>query len=110
MYPARGRCLVRKVETQETIPGGRILLPESVREGMTGQQVEVVAVGLEPICDDHDCERLHVGCPNGCFDGRRHPCQVASGAWAIVAPRSLVEADEDGLYVIAQDDVLAVIA
>lgn len=102
MRPARGRVLVRRVETEETLPGGRIVLPETVREGMTGQQVEVVAVGLWPECSDGDCGRLHE-------DGQ-HPCRIDAGAWAVVAPRSLVATDEAGVYVVAQDDVLAVIS
>lgn len=117
---------MRKVETEETIPGGRIVLPDVVREGMTGQQVEVLAVGEPTICENEDCERMHVWrklthnfTASGMLDRTDLPNQdiihpsdarLVAGAWAVVAPRSLVGTDQDGLYVVAQDDVLAVIS
>lgn len=108
---------MRKVETEETVAGGRVILPQSVREGMTGQQVEVVAVGLEALCADEDCERSHAwqtitplpGIDRYQLDDRLHPCSVKVGAWAVVAPRSFGETDEPGVYVVMQDDVLAVV-
>lgn len=116
MTPARGKCLVRRVETPETLPGGLVVLTEATREGLTGQQAEIVAVGAPSLCDDADCERPHVW---GAFEIRpaqqmlkhRTHLGMASehGSWVLLAPRSLVETDEPGLYVVSQDDVLAIL-
>ena len=104
MTPARGTVLVRKIETEDTYRGGKILLPETARENLTANQVEIVAVGFPATCEDEDCERPHDA-------NRGHP--VLPGyrlpQWAILAPRSLVATHEDGLFIAAQDAVLAIV-
>lgn len=113
--PARGKVLVRRVETLETLPGGRIVLTEATREGLTAQQAEIVAVGYPMRCAAFpDCERPHEAAfhaPPGRFsdEPHYHPRPVTVGQWVLLAPRSLVETDEPGLYVVSQDDVLAVL-
>lgn len=93
---------MRKPDTQETIPGGRIVLPEGVREDMASCQVEVVAVGLAPLCEDPDCKW-----PTTEHTNYHRPVEV--GDWLIIRPRSLVATDEDKLYVCKQDDALAIV-
>lgn len=118
MIPARGKALVRKVQTPETLPGGKVILTEMAREGLTAQQGELIALGEFPICEDGDCERPHVavggfypGWPKGTRSPGMyyHANDLAEGNWVLLAPRSLVETDEPGLYVVRQDDVLAVL-
>ena len=112
MTPARGTVLVRKLQTEDTIRGGKIVLPEQVRESMTPNQVEIVATGLPVLCDDEDCERLH-GVWVDFHDYRSlrvHDHELSEGQWVIIAPRSLVETHEDGLYLASQDAVLAIVS
>lgn len=105
MNAARGKVLVRPVETAETIAGGRIIIPEAVREKFAGHQMLVVDVGQPTACDDEDCDRPH--------DGDTHPIdpRVTRDAWVVVRHRSLVDASHptDTLYFVGQDDVLAVL-
>src|SRR5947207_14319942 len=115
MTPARGKVVVRPVETPETLAGGKILLTEKTREAMTSHQMEVVAVGLAAHCDDADCERQHVyegatrlpGANIWHLDGALHPCGIQPHEWVLVAYRSLSETDTDGIFICSQDDVLA---
>lgn len=124
--PARGRCLVRRVATEERLPGGLVILTEKTRETMAQLQVQIVAVGEPEVCEDEDCEKFHRGpcCIGGDefgnFDGhsgpvtpyRIHPRdpRIKPNAWAIVQPRSFVDASIDGdeLFVVKTDDVLGV--
>lgn len=116
MTPARGLCLVRPAETHETIAGGTIILPQSVREGISQYQCEVVAVGRPAICEDEDCERPHewVIRPKDNMlmpteDMHPIPAILVPGAWVLVKPRSFIAASEtESLYFIRQDDVLGV--
>ena len=61
MRPNRGFVLVAPVETSETFDGGTIILPQSVREGVSQYQCTVLAIGLPEICEDKKCERFHSG-------------------------------------------------
>jgi co-chaperonin GroES (HSP10) len=108
VIPARGKLLLKKLETEETLPGGLVILPETVREGLTTCQMEVVALGEPDYCNDDDCERPHNDMERGGRAHQRHRA-LAVGAWIILAPRRLVEADEPGYYLCNQDDVLAVV-
>lgn len=98
---------MRKVETQESYAGSKIVLPEAVREQIASQQVEIVKVGADPICEDTDCERPHYR--HFSLD-RLHVFHGKPGDWAVIAPRSLTESGEDGLYLVPQDDVLAILS
>lgn len=114
MSPARGRCLVRRVETAESFAGSKIVLPDVVREKIAAQQVEILAVGAAAYCDDDECNRLHqVQWKRKPITGDRpsrvHVFTGRAGAWALLAPRSLVECGDDDTYLVQQDDVLAVL-
>lgn len=114
MTPARGKVLVRKVETSESYAGGKIVLPEAVREQIAAQQVEIVKIGPWAACEDGDCERMHF------FEGgdgiagyaevATHPFSVEPGSWCLIAPRSLVESGIPDTYLVAQDSVLAILS
>lgn len=100
MRPLPGRLLVKPVETAETLHGGKIILPDSVREGWVIGQCEVVAVGPPPVCQDEDCARVHL---DGC-----HPLSPAlkPGAWILAKPRKFVETPEG--WMLHQDDVVGI--
>lgn len=86
MIPARGLCLLRPVQTQETMGGGKIVLLENTREKMTFLQAEVVSVGEPALCEDDDCERDH-----GTGPTKLHPCSLQPNDWVLVEPRQYVE-------------------
>ena len=109
MRPARGNLLVREIETSETLPGGKVILPEQVREHFTAMQYEVVSVGENAICDDPEtCEPLQLHC-YGNHKKLEHPVSegVIPGAWVLTKPRVAIDTGIDGLYIIRQDDVVA---
>lgn len=117
---------MRPVQTEETLPGGVIVIPDEARAKFASHQVEVVAVGKPEICTDEDCGALHVGSTDrpaplfgkqwrSVLSGRRlmfgqefmdgrddtvfaHPVPrgLEPGAWAIVQPRSFLPAAPDG--------------
>lgn len=104
MTPARGLVLLRPVQTEETLAGGRITLLEDTRAKWTGMQAEVVATGELAICEDDDCEREHW--INGTGLQKLHPCALQPGDWVIVEPRMFTEVG-DKQWLAPQDSVLA---
>ena len=115
MTPSRGNLLVREVETSETLPGGRIVLPEQVREHYSAMQYECVSVGEPERCEDEDCERQHLpSIEMREINGRRkrtllHYSHVHAGDWVLTKPRVAIDTGMDGLYIIRQDDVVGVL-
>jgi co-chaperonin GroES (HSP10) len=111
--PARGLLFVKKIDTQETFAGGRIVIPHASREQMSAHQMHVVAVGADERCENEDCTRPHEY--EGATDegARVHPADVrlTEGAWIYVQPRALVDASVEGedLYFVRHDNVLAVL-
>lgn len=108
VMPARGKVLIKKPNTEETLPGGRIVIPEQARERYAANQFEIVEVGDDPFCDyPDDCS-----CETHRFLSLRdvvHPLdsRIIAGAWVIVRPRCLVDAG-DGLYLVNHNDILGV--
>lgn len=106
--PARGRVLIKKPDTEETLPGGRIIIPEKSRELYAANQFQVVSLGDPERCDfPEDCglEAHKFLSLKECV----HPIdpRIKPGAWIVVRPRSLVDAGENQ-YLVRQTDVLAV--
>lgn len=101
---ARGLLLVRPIETEETIGGGRIIVPQDVQQRMAAQQCEVVARGEDAVCDDEDCERQH-------SMYAEHQCPVRVGDWLLVRARCYVAGPEPerNEWFISQDDVYAIL-
>jgi hypothetical protein len=112
--PARGLLLVRPVETDETLPGGRILLTHDARERMTANQCEVLAVGNRPLCDERDADNEDCMRAHEWEDAhtRVHPCKVHVGDWLLVTPRSFVAGPEPERleWYVHQDAVLAILS
>lgn len=115
--PKRGTLLVRPCQTQETVPGGAILIPESSRQQFAAYQVDVLAVGQPEFCEDEDCGRPHErGEWVSEWDSFPrtdlvHPIdpRLCPGAWALVSPRSYIPTDEPDVFLVKVDDVVAVI-
>ena len=109
MKPNRGFVLVAPVETSETFDGGTIILPQSVREGVSQYQCTVLAIGLPEICEDRKCQRDHCSCEATgdsicafcCIrsEGVRnsatvlyHRTYITAGDWVLVKPRCYIDA------------------
>ena len=108
--PARGLCLVQNAETEEKV--GSIILTQNARDEMASYQVEVLAVGLESICDEPGCDRYHY--PSHEAEIRFH-CpspEIEVGAWCVVKHRSFIPSDDPHgkTFYVRQDDVLAVLS
>ena len=120
------------VDTEERFNDGTILLPQSVRDGFSQYQCEVLGVGLPSICEDKKCDRPHrhslMTDPNDWMLGRpsewlllhglretdgywTHPTDGALvvGAWILVRPRSYVDTGHPtkNIYLVHQRDVEA---
>lgn len=118
MTPARGRCVVRKVETPESLPGAKIVLLQETRDTLTAQQAEIVAVGELAYCEDFgECPRVaHVLRENHELSSADtitadifHPFTAKPGDWVLLAPRSLTEGPDSETYLVNMDDVLCVL-
>lgn len=104
--------LVKRIETAETLPGGKIVLTERTRQDLTSHQMEVLAVGEPAYCIDPDCQRCNELMGKVLYPGAFvlvHPCAAEVGDWVLVAHRSLSETDQDGIFICSQDAVLAVL-
>lgn len=124
MRASRGRCIVRKVVTEETLGGGKIILTEATRERMTGQQVIVESVGTPEVCKDKKCQRPHFrdGVVTDSdesgdvwvarvreFNTHAPPPSLKAGAWCLVRPRAFVSlSDTEDLYLVKHSDILAI--
>jgi hypothetical protein len=112
LKPARGLVLVELAQTEETIPGGRILLTQNEREKMAAYQMQVIAVGQAAICENPKrCDRSHAEFTHrsGKLE-RAHmiPEALKPNAWVLIRPRSLIDAGtETKRYLVRQDDILA---
>jgi hypothetical protein len=111
--PARGVVLIRPVQTEECFAGGKIIVPEQVRDKIAADQVQVLEVGPPEICENEACCRPHETTisRNG-LSIRVHPTdpRLVDGAWVLVQPRSFVQATEENQYFAKQDDVRAVLS
>lgn len=114
MKASRGNIVVQMVETQETLPGGAIVIPEFIREKIASHQCVVLDVGGLEVCDDPDeCDRpanVHGYETEAEAWVHLQDDRLAPGAWVFVAPRSLVDAGDltDRRYFCRADDVLGV--
>jgi hypothetical protein len=127
LIPARGKVLVKRIETEETLGGGKILIPDSAREAMSAYQMRVISVGQPEHCRDIDeCSRLRHGaafrpadiietswgsCSRpGALPDYWHPVDeyITPDAWVIVSPRKLVETDQPNQYLVQQSDIQGV--
>jgi hypothetical protein len=110
MIPARGLVLVELAQTEETIPGGRILLTQNEREKMAAYQMQVIAVGQPAICEHpKTCDRTHAALThrNGKLE-HIIATVLKPNAWVLIRPRSLIDAGtETNRYLVRQDDILA---
>ena len=102
--PARGLILLRAVQVEPHLPGGRIHLLDTTVENMVMGQAEIVAVGPPPIPDDpDDCEEPLDADGQVILDDRLTP-----GAWVLVNPRAKLATDVDGEWLVLWSDVVGV--
>ncbi len=82
--PLGRRVLCRRILTEETVPGGRVVLLPDRLEAETDQQAEVVAAGAA--CDP----------------------ALTPGTWVVHTPMARSEGP-DGMFWINEDNIVAVI-
>jgi len=114
--PARGKLLVRAVDTPDHLPGGHVILPPETRKSLTAQQAEVIAVGEPAWCEGLDiCARsaeVHGSVGDVYGPGHAaatHPTELQTGDWVLLRSRCLQETDQVGVWCCQQDDVVAVL-
>lgn len=101
--PKAGLALVRPIDTEDTLPGGKILLSPSYRASLTAQQAEIVAIGPPQRCHEPEtCNRPHTTTGRHVVDQRLVP-----GAWVLCAKWSYVEVAPD-LYAVAHEALIGV--
>lgn len=84
LQPLGTRVLCRRLLTEETVPGGRIILLPDRLEADTNQQAEVVAAGAS--CDP----------------------ALVPGAWVVHTAHARSEAPDD-MFWILEDNIVAII-
>lgn len=100
--PRAGAALVRPIQTAETLAGGSIILTSNVRDSMTANQMELVAMGPPPEREPDDDPDLLV------LD--RQLQGLAAGAWLVVKPRTWIELDSThALFLLPQEAIVAVL-
>lgn len=96
----KGLAFVRPITTQETLPGGRIILTQHDREQMSAMQAEIVRVGPPVPCEDEACP---VAGKHQHGDSR-----LQSGAWVLCAKWSQVGITGSDLRIVKQSDIIGV--
>lgn len=91
--PAKGWLLVQRIETEEQL--GSLVIPDSARQRMAGWCYDVLASG-GPLDLDEDAEP-------------RTPHDFQPGDWILTPPRRAMDCDEEGLLLLPEDQVWAVI-
>jgi co-chaperonin GroES (HSP10) len=98
--PARGKCFIRRIETEETYRGGSIFITAKSREKVATCQFVVVSVGDYEACHDLDeCNRPH-------HKGFMHKHRLKVGDWVVVRNRTWLATPDPDVFVCRQADVL----
>jgi len=92
--PRAGWLLVAPVQTEDTLPGGLIVIPEQTKARMTQWQYEVVASGgpAEPDPDEDES-----------------PSTLAEGDWILAPQRQAFDVIEEDVILLSERQVWAVI-
>jgi co-chaperonin GroES (HSP10) len=101
--PARGLAWIKKVVTEETYRGGRLIIPDQARDKVAKQQFSVVALGDYEFCGYDSWEE----CPLAHHTKRsehRHRLQVED--WVVCRNRAWGSTPDPDVYVIRVSDVL----
>ena len=117
MRPTRGLALVTRITTTGKI--GSLYIPPAAETRMTAQQVEIVAVGEPTLYDAEDppawVERHREGfrewtTPRGRGVLERPvDARLTEGAWVILKSHRLLVTDQEGVFAVAQSDIVAVV-
>ena len=108
--PAPGWCVVRLTQTAESYAGSKLVIPETVRDRVARNQVEIVGLPKTgSICRDTDCERPHT--EHTPLDVRHTlPKALQTGSWCLTEPRSLVALpDTHDQYLMSLDAIWAIL-
>lgn len=100
VQPTHGLAFIRRITTEETYRGGRIVVPDASRDKLAALQFTIVALGPWERCDDADCDRPHT-------DGR-HGTSLAVGDWVVVRKRAWLASPDPDLYIVRTGDILGV--
>lgn len=117
MRPTRGLALVTRITTTGKI--GSLYIPPAAETRMTAQQVEIVAVGPPTYYDADDppewVERQRdrfvpwlVGRGRMVLE-RPVDARLTKGAWVILKSHRLLVTDQEGVFAVAQSDIVAVV-
>ena len=104
MIPRPGLALVRPVVTQDTLPGGRIILTENVRKYTAMAQAELLDIGTPADAEDYQWQDLEEG-----ESAWEELSGLQPGAWLLVRNRVWVEADVPDVFLLRHEDILAVL-
>lgn len=96
--PCPGWMLVRKSETDERL--GSLVIPDAARDRMAGWVYDVLDSGgpLDPEPDE-----------NGKVEDPGTPHPLKPGDWVLCPPRQAMECDDEGLLLLPEAAVWAVI-
>ena len=89
--PRRGWILVEPIETEETMRGGLIVIPQASRERTAQWQYTVLHSGL-PMEPDEDGEPETPSC-------------FAVGDWVLAKPRAAIWVEEESIWLLPEQDV-----
>ena len=93
-------ALIRRVATHETVPGGAIWLTDNTREFLTAGQAEIVDIGTKELLEDEEEQEEQV------WEEIEH---LLPGAWVLLRHRTWIETDEDELFLVRHEDILALL-
>lgn len=100
LRPRPGLALIRRVQTQDTVPGGLIWLTDNTREFLTAGQAEIVDIGSRERLEDEDESDEQVWEEiQGC----------GPGTWVLLRHRTWIETDQEDLFLVRHEDILALL-
>ena len=86
IQPLGHRVLVKELDTEETLPGGKIIMLDDTLKYHTQSQAEVISAGKD--CDP----------------------RLKKGAWILHKPFARAKGPQDNVYWVNEEDVVAVIS
>jgi hypothetical protein len=110
--PARGLAWIKKVVTEETYRGGRLIIPDQARDKVAKQQFSVVALGDYEFCGYDsldDCPLAHHIKRYDIFRGKwvaEHRHRLKVDDWVVCRNRSWGSTPDPDVYVIRVSDIL----
>ena len=101
LIPRPGLALIRPVTTQDTLPGGRIVLTANTKQYLIGQQAELLDIGTRAEDDDYQYEDE---ADNPWESQLRH---LRGGDWLLLRHRTWIPTDVPERFLVRHEDILA---